>query len=152
LIKIFIMEQTSAWWILVALTVGAEMLTGTLYLLLIAAGMLVGGVLSMLGFALPIQMACAAAVAGSLVVGWMAFRQHRRRHRGSTAPLSTHGGLDVGHTVHVDRWSDDACTSVRYRGANWQAVPASLDAVLTTGAHEVIGLRGNTLVIQTIGK
>jgi membrane protein implicated in regulation of membrane protease activity len=147
LIKVFIMEQTSAWWILVALTIGAEMLTGTLYLLLVAAGMLVGGVLSM-----PIQMACAAAVAGSLVVGWMAFRQHRRRHRGSTAPPSTHGGLDVGQTVHVDRWSDDACTSVRYRGANWQAVPASLDAVLTTGTHEVIGLRGNTLVIQTIGK
>jgi membrane protein implicated in regulation of membrane protease activity len=152
LIKFFIMEQTSVWWVLVALTVGAEMLTGTLYLLLLAAGMFVGAVFSMMGYSLPIQLIGAAVVAGTLVLVWMGFRQYRRQHMAPSVQTPSIADLDVGQTVLVDHWDANASTSVRYRGATWHAVPALPGDALSIGAHEVVELRGNTLVIRAAGQ
>jgi membrane protein implicated in regulation of membrane protease activity len=146
------MDQTSVWWVLVALTVGAEMLTGTLYLLLLAAGMFVGALLSMMGFSLSTQLISAAVVAGTSVLVWMALRQYQRQHLAPSMQTPSPADLDVGQTVLVDHWNANGSTSVRYRGASWHAIPALPGEALSVGAHEVVELRGNTLVIRAAGQ
>jgi membrane protein implicated in regulation of membrane protease activity len=114
--------------------------------------MVVGGLLSMMGFNLSTQLTGAALVAGALVSGWMGFRQHRRKHAAPSTLPASQAHLDAGQTVQVDHWDGHASTSVRYRGANWHAVPEKPGETLTTGAHEVIELRGNSLVLRAIGQ
>ena len=47
------------WWIVAAVLVGAELITGTFYLLAVGVAFAFGGVAALLGAALPVQFAVA---------------------------------------------------------------------------------------------
>ena len=51
------------WWILAAILVGAELMTGTFYLLAVGVAFAVGGLAAVLGVALPLQLVVAGVVA-----------------------------------------------------------------------------------------
>ena len=127
------------WWILATLLVGAELLSGTFYLLAVGIAFAFGGVAAWLGAALPMQLLTAGVLA---VVGTViAHRWRRRRGAGPQLP-----GLDVGQSVRVETWQPDGTARVVYRGTRWNGVLATSE---TPRRHTmyIVATRGSTLVL-----
>jgi len=127
------------WWILGVVLVGAELVTGTFYLLAVGTAFLVGGIAAWLGASTPAQLLVtgALALAGS-------FAAHRWRiSRGTPPPQPS---LDVGAPVQVQVWREDGTARVLYRGTQWDAEPAH-PAAGREHTMYVVGTRGSTLII-----
>jgi membrane protein implicated in regulation of membrane protease activity len=126
------------WWILAAVLVGAELVTGSFYLLAVGVAFAVGGVAAILGVALPLQLVVAGvvAVAGTMVA---------HKWRGARVPPPT-PSLDLGQSVRVIDWKDDGTARVNYRGTQWNAELAD-PGVARAETMYIVGTRGSTLVI-----
>ncbi|MEH0165411.1 NfeD family protein [Paucibacter sp. JuS9] len=112
------MNQAIAWWIVAGLLVAAELATGTFYLLMLAVGAAAAALAAHLGLSLPIQMVTGAVIGGAAVALW-----HMRRSKQVRLPAHADRdvNLDIGQTVQVQHWAKDGRTTVKYRGADWQA-------------------------------
>ncbi|WP_370681931.1 NfeD family protein [Comamonas sp. GB3 AK4-5] len=139
------MEVSTWWWIFTGLAVVAELLTGTIYLLMIGLGLAAGAVAAHLGLSLPVQIATAAVV-GVLCV-MVARRIRRARSKGLPALSDPAVNLDIGETITVAQWEADGTSRVPYRGAQWTAVlrPGAMPA---PGQYRVVALQGNRLVVD----
>jgi len=126
------------WWILAAVLVGAELVTGTFYLLAVGVAFAVGGVAAILGVELPLQLVVAGVVAvGATMVA--------HKWRGARVPPPT-PSLDLGQSVRVIDWKDDGTARVNYRGTQWNAELADEGASRAETMY-IVGTRGSTLVI-----
>ena len=130
------------WWILGVVLVGAELVTGTFYLLALGIAFIVGGVAAWLGASTPVQLLVAGilALAGSFVA-------HRWRLRHGT-PLPQ-PSLDVGQQVHVHVWHPDGTARVGYRGTQWDAELADRGASRDR-TMVIVATRGSTLLIAPV--
>ncbi len=137
------------WWILAALTIGAELLVGSFYLLMVGLGMAAGAVAAHLGLPLVGQLISAAAVGGLAVFAWYSVRRKAVQAKGGAHMADVNVVLDVGETVYVERWEPDGSARVKYRGAQWSARPEPGTAP-EPGVHRVKALDGNRLVLQRV--
>jgi len=126
------------WWVLAAVLVGAELVTGTFYLLAVAIAFAIGGLCAVLGVSLPWQLVVAGVVA---VVTTMAAHRWRQKR---TVPQQA--SLDLGQSVKVLDWRDDGAARVFYRGTQWDAELAAPGAVRAETMY-IVGTRGSTLLI-----
>ncbi len=126
------------WWILAAILVGAELVTGTFYLLAVGVAFAVGGIVALAGVALPLQLVAAGVVA---VVATMI--AHRWRLR-TVVPQQP--SLDLGQSVRVVEWKDDGGARVNYRGTQWDAELADASQARAEIMY-IVGTRGSTLVV-----
>ncbi len=126
------------WWILAAVLVGAELVTGTFYLLAVGVAFAVGGVAAILGVELPLQLVVAGVVA-------VAATMVAHKWRGARVPPPT-PSLDLGQSVRVIDWKDDGTARVNYRGTQWNAELADEGASRAETMY-IVGTRGSTLVI-----
>jgi membrane protein implicated in regulation of membrane protease activity len=128
------------WWIAAAALVGAELLTGTFYLLAVGVAAGLGGVAAWLGAGVPVQYLIAG---GCGVVLTIAAHQWRLRR----APVSQQAPLDVGQAVQVQSWNADGTARVAYRGTSWDAELATAET-----PHEktlyIVATRGSVLVLS----
>ena len=142
------MSESTIWWLLAGAAVALELVTGTFYLLMIAAGFVAGAITAHLGLALIGQMVVAAAVGGGAVAAW-----HWNRSK-NPAPLPVQANrdvnLDIGESVQVAQWNADGTTIVKFRGANWTAVAASPAEPASTGSFRIKEMLGNRLVIEKL--
>jgi membrane protein implicated in regulation of membrane protease activity len=76
------MDNYWIWWILAAVLIGAEMLTGTFYLLAVGIAFTLGGVVAWVGASLPMQL----LTAGVLSVIGTVIANRWRRARGDPPP------------------------------------------------------------------
>jgi membrane protein implicated in regulation of membrane protease activity len=128
------------WWIAAALLVGAELVTGTFYLLAVGIAIAFGGVAAWFGAGLAVQF----AVAGVLGVGLTVLaHQWRRKHAMPTPPPP----LDVGQVVHVQTWNSDGTARVAYRGSTWDAELES-PTVPRAETLYIVATRGSVLVLS----
>jgi len=132
------MSEYWIWWILAALLVGAELLTGTFYLLAVGVAFAVGGFAALAGAALPLQLIVAGVMT---VVGTMIAHRWRLKRVVPQQPP-----LDVGQTVRVLDWRDDGSARVSYRGTQWDAELAQ-PGVPRVETMYIVGTRGSTLLI-----
>jgi membrane protein implicated in regulation of membrane protease activity len=128
------------WWVAAAVLVGAELVTGTFYLLAVGIAAALGGVAAWLGAGLPLQYLVAG---GCGVVLTIAAHQWRLRRTPPAAPAP----LDVGHPVHVQTWNDDGTARVAYRGTQWDAELASADTPRAETLY-IVGTRGSVLLLS----
>jgi len=128
-----------AWWIFAAVLVGAELLTGTFYLLAVGVAVALGGVAAFAGASLPVQF----VVAGVLGVA-LTMIAHRLRLSRATPPPQP--SLDVGQSVRIETWNSDGTARVNYRGTQWNAELADEGASRAETMY-IVGTRGSTLVI-----
>ena len=127
------------WWALAGVLVGAELLTGTFYLLAVGVAFAVGGLAAWFGAGHAVQLVVAAAIAVAGV-----FAAHRwRTTRGRTPMEIPH---DVGQLVAVKAWQPDGTARVAYRGTLWSAVTAAPDTPRAESMY-IVAIRGSTLVI-----
>ena len=127
------------WWVLAAVLVGAELLTGTFYLLAVGLAFALGGIVALLGAGLPLQLLVGGLFA---VAGTIAAHRWRMRH----AEPALQPGLDVGQPVEVLTWHANGTARVKYRGTQWDAELAAPGAQRAHTMY-VVDTRGSTLVI-----
>ncbi len=128
------------WWILTAVLVGAELLTGTFYLLAVGVALAVGGLAAWLGAGTEAQLLIAGVVAIAGI-----FVSHRWRSRHAVPPPLP--PLDVGHAVRVQAWNPDGSARVAYRGTLWTAELASPEMPRGDVMY-IVATRGSTLVVS----
>jgi membrane protein implicated in regulation of membrane protease activity len=139
------MNQATAWWLIGGALVAVELATGTFYLLMLAIGAAAGALAAHLGLGLTAQMVVAAAVGGAAVVIW-----HRRRARqGTPAPAGANPdvNLDIGQSVQVEHWGPEGRTTVKYRGADWQARYQGRDTP-SAGRYVIRAVEGSCLLLD----
>ncbi len=135
--------ETYWWWAVVGIAlIISELITGTLYLLVIGVAALAGGVVAYAGSSFWLQSVIAAAVA---IAGVILVTRYRR-----TQSSSPSVALDVGQSVVLDSWinEEDRLARVRYRNALWDA--KLLDEQGAEAGH-VLYIRhvdGNTLHVS----
>jgi membrane protein implicated in regulation of membrane protease activity len=132
------MSEHAIWWILAALLVGAELMTGTFYLLVYGIAAVAAGGAAYLGAGVVGQLVVAAAIgtAGTLIL------QKWRRPGADSSALQD---LDVGQQVKPEAWEQGRGT-VMYRGALWDALGEN-DAVDSTRPLFIRAIRGTVLVV-----
>ena len=133
------MTDYAFWWILATVLIGAELVTGTFYLLAVGIAFAFGGIAAFAGASTPLQGLTAGVLA---VIGTM-IAHHWRVRRGEPAPQP---GLDIGERVRVESWHADGTARVDYRGTQWDAVLATEQ---TPRRHTmyIVATRGSTLVL-----
>src|SRR5271170_1429675 len=115
------MPEYITWLALGFMLLIAELVTGTFYLLMVAIGFAAGSLAALAGAGSEVQYAIGAVV-GFAAMG--ALYVVRRRHRGQPVASESNPDIviDIGASVEVQNW-DDGRARVRYRGADWDAVP-----------------------------
>jgi len=145
------MAESTLWWIATGVAVAAELLSGTLYLLMVAIGLAAAAVAAHLGLGAPVQM-LVAAVVGSATVVLCYLRQKRREgrrgsERSAQADPSLH--LDIGEHLQIPAWGADGTAQVRYRGAQWTAVLRP-GARPTSTTYRVAAFDGSRLLVEPV--
>jgi len=139
------MNEPTLWWVLAGSIVAVELMTGTFYLLMLSLGFVAAALVAHAGFGLSIQLLAAAAVGGgSVLLG----RRYRKKivtslNQGGSADVN----LDLGSLVQVDAWQPDGTTSVKYRGANWEAGLAEGEAP-GAGSYRIVKVVGSRLILK----
>jgi membrane protein implicated in regulation of membrane protease activity len=141
------MNEATIWWVLAGAIVAFELITGTVYLLLISLGLAAGAMAAHLSLPTPAQILVAAVVGGSSVVVWRAYK--KARAPASAVSSAPNVNLDIGEIVHIDVWNEDGTSSAKYRGANWQVSLLPGEAALS-GTHRIVEVTGNRLIVKKI--
>ena len=138
------MSQATFWWMAAGAAVAIELATGTFYLLMIALGLTSGALAAYAGLNGAVQIAVAAIIGSGATALW---HWSRKRHPHSLPARETRDvNIDIGEAVQVAEWSADRTARVTYRGTGWTA-RLQPGCAATPGAHRVIAVEGNWLVV-----
>lgn len=132
------------WWFVVGFgLLVAELLTGTFYLMVIAAALGVAGLAALAGTSLTLQFVLAAAIGlgGSM---WLrSTRFGKRLHEHGKDPVQN---MDIGQSLRIEEWTPSRTARASYRGATW-------DIELAPGEQPVSGefvireIQANRLIV-----
>lgn len=138
------MQAYVGWFIAGFVLLVAELMTGTFYLMVIAAAFACAGVAALLGWPLVVQFTIAAVIGFGGSVG---LRKSRFGKASTTAnPLQQ---MDAGQRVHVDAWNENRSARANYRGAPWDVELAAGEAAVG-GEFEIVEVRANRLVVKHV--
>lgn len=141
------MTESTLWWMATGILIAIELMTGTFYLLMIAIGLAAAALTAHAGIGLIGQCISAALVGGGTVLAW---HLAKRRQTSPTPVQANHDvNMDIGATVHVERWLDNNTCSVHYRGAHWDAALLP-GAQALRGDHEIAEVVGSKLILKPI--
>jgi len=141
------MEHSTVWWLIAGAAIVVELMSGTVYLLLLGAGFAAAAVSAHLGAGFTTQLVVAAAIGVGAVLVWYVIR--KRRPPELPTQSNPNVNLDVGESVQVDAWNPDGTASVRYRGAQWTVIHRP-GVIPTAGPHRVAEVIGSRLVVDRI--
>jgi membrane protein implicated in regulation of membrane protease activity len=135
------MSAYGVWWIAAAVLIGAELLTGTFYLLAVGIGVACGGLAAWLGGSASNQWLAAGAlgVLSVTILEWW-----KRGHGGTLREPA----LDVGQMVQVQSWGPHRTARVSYRGSTWDAELATPDTPQAATMY-IAATRGSVLILST---
>lgn len=133
-------STTVLWFILALIVAGAEMFTGTVYLLAVAVACAAGGVASWLDAPGAWQL----AICGLVTIVGAVFARSVRHRRHPEAEKLMH--LDDGQRLLVETVAADGTAHVQYRGAPWVAYAES--GALTPGLWVIARVDGTRLILR----
>jgi membrane protein implicated in regulation of membrane protease activity len=143
-----LMADWSIWILLGGALIVAELFTGTFYLLMLALGMIAGGIAAYAGLALEWQLTLAALVG---IAATVALRRSRfGKLRKEAAERDPNISMDIGQLIAIDAWQrigDNAYAArVPYRGALWDVDLESGSSPLP-GQFRIQEIRGSRLIV-----
>jgi membrane protein implicated in regulation of membrane protease activity len=143
------MSESTLWWIVAGFLVSLELLSGSLYLLILASGAGAAALCAMAGLSQDVQFLASAVIGGGGVFLW-----HRKLLR--RGPIDTEGytttglgALDVGEEVSVASWAPDGTAEVQYRGSAWLARHHG-PQLPKNGPHRIRAIESCYLVLEPI--
>lgn len=144
------MDTSTLWWIAAGLAVGAELLTGTFYLLLFSLGLAAAALAAMAGLSPTLQWLAAALIGGgACLLGYL-----RRGRKGAALPTERNPdvNIDIGQHIQVPAWDSVPpgarhTARVHYRGSHWAAVYTG-GGTPTPGEHVIRAVQGNELLLD----
>src|SRR5688572_21384954 len=139
------MANSTIWWLIAGAAIVLELLSGTVYLLLLATGFAAAAVAAHLGAGTVAQLVVAAVVGVGAVLAW--YVVHGRRPAAPPTGSNRDINLDIGELIHIETWNPDGTATVRYRGAQWTVVPRAGHSP-ATGEHRVVEVIGSRLVVE----
>ena len=113
------MTAPTVWWLMTFALVALELITGTIYALLVAIGFAVGALAAHLGAAMPTQIVCAAVACVAFVGGW--YLRSSRHPKARLADMQIDVGEQVTQTTaepHIERDAEPLLLSID--DAGWQ--------------------------------
>lgn len=131
-------------WTIVGLAMaGLELLTGTFYLMVLAAGAVIAALAAFFGASVQVQAGIFALCA---FTGAPGVYFYRRRLFGSRRESEALQNIDAGNTVVVTEFASDGTAQVSYRGATWSA---RLDEGVRPepGTFRIVRVEGAVLVV-----
>jgi membrane protein implicated in regulation of membrane protease activity len=137
------MAEWMGWLVAAGVLTVLELFTGTFYLLMIAIGLGIGGIVALAGAGLALQALAAAAV-GVLATGLL-HRSRFGRPARQDATRDRNVNLDIGQRVTVPAW-DNGRARVMYRGALWD-VELGQGVAPHPGDFCIVEVRGSRLVV-----
>jgi len=118
------------WWFVIGFgLLVAELLTGTIYLLIIAAAMGVAGIAAFLGASSALQFVIAAVIGLGGSVWLRSTKWGKRLHQRGDDRVQN---MDLGQSLRVDQWTPARTARAQYRGSVW-------DVELAPGEQPVAG-------------
>jgi membrane protein implicated in regulation of membrane protease activity len=130
------------WFLLGLAMLGAEMATGTFYLLVISIAMGAGGIAALINLPLDMQITVCAVVG---VIGTIILRRSK-----ITQPESAENqNLDIGQPVRIMHIHEDGTLRVAYRGAEWDAELVSANTPLDQPLF-IQAMHGSKLILSHI--
>ncbi len=141
------MANSTVWWLIAGAAIVIELLSGTVYLLLLAAGFAAAAISAHLGFGTVTQLVVASVIGVGAVLIW--YSVQRKRPAAARTGTNRDVNLDIGESVHVDAWNIDGTATVRYRGAQWTVVHRA-GLAPATGEHRVVEVIGSRLVVDKV--
>ncbi|KWR91793.1 NfeD family protein [Cupriavidus sp. IDO] len=133
------------WFVAAVVLVIVELATGTFYLLMVALGLVAGGVGAWFGLEPGAQTLLAALVAIALIAALRRTRFGRLRR--STAATDPDVNLDIGQVLEVPAWDAYRRARVPYRGADW-TVELAPDYAAAPGRFRIVAVQGCTLIVS----
>lgn len=140
------MTDSTVWWVLTAVAVALELVTGTFFLLMVAVGLMAGALAAHLGGDTTAQLVSAAVLGSGAVALWGRWR--RRHPTEPPAPANPDVNLDIGQTIQVEHWASNGTARVRYRGADWSVRLQPADATPSTGPYRIVAVQGSELIVE----
>jgi membrane protein implicated in regulation of membrane protease activity len=140
------MQAYVIWFIAAFALIGAELLAGTFYLLVIGLGLVAGGIAALAGaeFGMQVTVAAILSVAGILVL--RKTRAGAMLRQGQPAV-----SMDVGQSVRVIERHADGSLRVDYRGSQWDAEaegPMPEGPAKAMGTLYIRAVRGTKLIVS----
>ena len=142
------MALSSIWWLMAGVAVIAELVTGTLYLLMVAIGLAAGAVAAHLGAGEALQFVVAAVVSAATVLACYLRQKRRGVPHNTQGDRSIH--LDIGEQVSIEAWQTDGTAPIRYRGTQWTAVLQPGTEPASHGRYQVVRMDGNRLMVTPL--
>lgn len=140
------MSTPAFWWSLSAVLVLLELITGTVYLLMVSLGFVAGGIAAYFGLNNSAQLLIAGLVSSAATLGWYA---RRAKSEQTTPSADKNMQMDIGGVLEVRAWDATGSARVMYRGAAWSVKSSATAALpIPTGMHRIIEVRGNTLIVS----
>lgn len=138
------MADWKMWFIVAGVLVMAELFSGTFYVLMIALGMVMGGLAALLGWPVSVQILIAAAVgvAATSLLHRSRFGAPSRKDAGRDPNVN----IDIGQRVEVGAWNG-AKARVLYRGAPWD-VELAPGVAAVAGSFVIVEIRGSCLIVS----
>ena len=111
-------------------------------------GLGAGGLTAWMGQGFGMQLLVASAIA---VIGCLAVQRQRAAAPTQAQPQRNENvQIDLGNVVTVDAWQTDGTAQVQYRGAQWSVKLDAGQGVANAGAHSIVAMQGNTLVLKPV--
>lgn len=138
------MEAYWVWWLAALVLVIAEMSSGTFYLIAVAFGLAVAGLVAYMGAGWSAQAAVAALLCSASVAWIYRWRQLHAKTGEHSNPAE-----DIGQAVRIVQWSDERHARVSYRGAEWDAeLAGGVAADAARQAWRIREIVGTRLIIE----
>ncbi|QLG88162.1 NfeD family protein [Chitinibacter bivalviorum] len=137
------MSVTTIWLLGTLGLAGLEMLTGTFYLIAIAAGLAIGALCSALSLPFSVQIisaAIAALISVAIIKKWK---------QKNLAAASAPDADDVNQVVTLAHWIDASRARVNYRGSQWDAILAEGETQQNSEYWLICARHGATLIIRS---
>ncbi|PSB92018.1 NfeD family protein [Candidatus Pandoraea novymonadis] len=138
------MEYLLLWLEMAGLVVVFELLSGTLYLLMLAFSMLAGGLVALLGFDWETQVIIATLI--SVIFVFLLQRSKFGQLIKLDVTKDPRINLDIGQRLYIETWLKDNRARAIYRGTEWD-VELLPGKVAHTGWFEIREVRGNLLLV-----
>lgn len=136
------MQAYVVWFIAACVLIAAELMSGSLYLLVIGVAAGAAGACALAGLSTGVQLGVASAIS---IAGVAALRLWRREAGGAAdAGLA----FDAGQTVEVVDPRHDGGLRVAYRGTHWDAELEGGGAAAPGQRLVIAQTRGSTLVVR----